>query len=136
MKKFITPSLLKFAVSVAALTIIFRLFLDYGVDIQSKIIISLSAIIYFIVMLALGFYFGYKDGQFLPIYDVGFRFHLTTYIVFISISELWYFLGFREENSIHKTALIWVIFLFLHFLLFLIMRKKSFKGLHKEELFD
>ena len=137
MKKFITPSLLKFAVAATALTIIFRFFLSYGIDNQSKIIIVLSSVFYFTGMFVSGFYFGKKDGNFLPIYDVGFRFHFTTYLVFISISELWFFLKLGEiEYTIHRTALIWGVFLLLHFFLFLIMRKKSFKGLDKAELFE
>jgi len=137
MKKTITPPLLKFVVAATALTIIFRFFMSYAIDTHSLVIMILPPISYFIGMFTLGFYFGKKDGNFLPIYDVGFRFHLATYLVFISISELWFFLGIgRIEYNIHLTALIWGIFLLLHFFMFLILRKKSYKGLAKEELFE
>lgn len=138
--KLITPSLLKFALATTLLTIIFRYSLSYGIDNKTTIIIVLSAILYFIGMFIFGWYFGKKDVNYLPIYDVGFRFHFTTYFVFILVSELWFILKFNSEYEkiriIHLTAIIWGVLLFFHFLLLLGTRKKAINGLEKEDLFE
>jgi hypothetical protein len=140
MKNFITSYLLKFAFVATILVIIFRYFLSYGIENESRLIIVLSSVSYSICMFIAGFYFGKKDGNFLPIYDVGFRFHFTTYLVHNIISELWFILkfnsGFERIERIHQTVIIWGILLLIHFIIFMLMRKKSFKGLDKKELFE
>ena len=80
--KTITSFLLRFALTAIILTIIFRYFLSYGIENKSLIIIALSAILYGAAMFISGWYFGKKDGEYLPIYDVGFRFHFTTYLIY------------------------------------------------------
>lgn len=138
--KTITPYLLRFALAAACLAIIFRYFLSYGIDHQSTMTIILSAILYGVSMFISGWYFGKRDGNYLPIYDVGFRFHLTTYLVHNSISELWFILGFNSEyesiDMVHSTAWIWAIFVTLHIFIFLLMRKHSINSLNKDDLFD
>ena len=91
-------------------------------------------------MFATGWYFGRKDGEYLPIYDVGFRFHLTTYLIHNGISLLWLGLGFgsKYENlsvSI-MVAIYWGIFLLLHFIFYIWARKNSIENLDKEDLFE
>ena len=138
--KTITPFLLKFALTALILTIIFRYFLSYGIENKSSIIITFSAIIYGVSMFISGWIFGKKDGEYLPIYDVGFRFHLTTYLIHNIISELWFIFGFNSHyekiGTIHSTAIIWGIFLIIHFIFFLWARKNSINNLNKEDLFE
>jgi len=138
--KTITPFLLKFAFTATVLAIIFRYCLSYGVDNKVIGFSVLSAVIYGIGMFASGWYFGKKDGDYLPIYDVGFRFHFTTYFIHNLISELWFVLGFNSDferiGVVHSTAIIWGIFLLLHFLFFLRARKNSINNLDKTELFE
>ena len=138
--KTITPFLLKFALTATVLAIIFRYFLSYGIDNKTIIIIVLSSVIYGVSMFVSGWYFGKKDGDYLPIYDVGFRFHFTTYLIHNLVSELWFVFGFNSNYErigvIHFTAIIWGIILLLHFLLFLKARKNSINNLDKAELFE
>lgn len=138
--KTITPYLLKFAVAATFLTIVFRYFLSYGIDNKSAIIIALSAVFYGIAMFISGWYFGRKDGEYLPIYDVGFRFHATTYLVHNLISVLWFTFSFNSNYEklqiIYSTALIWGILLIVHLIFYLRARKKSINNLYKEDLFD
>lgn len=140
MKTIVTKYLLGFAFAITILTIIFRYFLSYGIENKMTSIIVLSAVIYSISMFMSGWYFGKKDGEYLPIFDVGFRFHLTTYIVHNLISELWFVFGFNSHyenvSIIHATAMYWGIFLVLHFVFYLWARKKSINGLNKDELFE
>lgn len=138
--KTITPYLLRFALTTTLLTIVFRFFLSYGIENQSGIIITTSAVTYGLLMFASGWYFGRKDGEYLPIYDVGFRFHLTTYLIHNGISLLWLGLGFgsKYENlsvSI-MVAIYWGIFLLLHFIFYIWVRKNSIENLDKEDLFE
>ncbi|NLC66924.1 MAG: hypothetical protein GX752_08365 [Clostridium sp.] len=138
--KTITPYLLRFALTTTLLTIVFRFFLSYGIENQSGIIITTSAVTYGLLMFATGWYFGRKDGEYLPIYDVGFRFHLTTYLIHNGISLLWLGLGFgsKYENlsvSI-MVAIYWGIFLLLHFIFYIWARKNSIENLDKEDLFE
>jgi len=138
--KIITHNLIRFAITATALTILFRYTLTYGIENKSNLIIILSASIYAIAMFLTGWTFGKKDRKYLPIYDVGFRFHLTTYLVHNIISELWFILGFNSKYEnitvIHNTAIIWGLFLIGHFVFFLWTRKNAINNLDKEDLFD
>lgn len=138
--KTITTYLLRFALTATILTIIFRYFLSYGIENNSGITIVLSAIIYGIAMFISGWYFGKKDGDYLPIFDAGFRFHLATYIVHNVISLLWIGVGFGsvyEKFSVSvMVAIFWGFFLLLHFIFYLLSRKNSINNLSKEDIFD
>ena len=138
--KTITPYLLKFAVAATFLTIVFRYFLSYGIDNKSAIIIALSAVFYGIAMFISGWYFGRKDGEYLPIYDVGFRFHACTYLVHNLISVLWFTFNFNSSYEqlqiIYITALLWGVLLIIHLLFYLYARKNSINNLYKKDLFD
>ena len=138
--KTITPYLLRFALTSTLLTIVFRYFLSYGIESESGIMITILAVIYGLLMFASGWYFGRKEGGYLPIFDVGFRFHLTTYLIHNGISLLWIGLGFGskyEKLSLSITvAIYWAIFIALHFIFYLWARKNSIDDLDKEDLFE
>lgn len=138
--KTITPYLVKFAITASILTIIFRFFLSYGINEHSKTIILSSAVIYGLMMFVSGWFFGKKDGEYLPIFDVGFRFHLTTYVIHNGISLLWIGLGFgsAKENIdvVLMTMLYWGIFLVLHFVFYLWASKNAIEHLDKNDIFD
>ena len=138
--KTVTKYLLRFALTITMLTIAFRYFLSYGIDHQSTITIVLSAILYGTSMLYFGWFFGKKDGEYLPIFDIGFRFHLTTYLIHNGTSLLWFFWGFGSKyeklNSVIIVILYWGISVLLHFLYYLWTRKNSIENLDKEDLFE
>ena len=138
--KTITHGLLKFAIATTILILLFRYLLTYGIENKSGFIVIFSAMFYAITMYLAGTTFGKKDREYLPFYDVGFRFHLVTYTIHNLISELWFVLGFNSkyENSvvIHTSAKIWGIFLIIHLLYFLWIRKNSIYDLDKEDLFE
>ncbi len=139
--KTITPYLLKFTLTITVLTIIFRYFLSYGIEENNTSnIVTLSAVIYFFLMLGSGWYFGKMDGEYLPISDVGFRFHLVTYLIHNGISILWIMLGLGSKyetlNLSRTVAFYWGIFILFHFFLFLKKRKKTINSLDKEDLFE
>lgn len=138
--KTITTFLLRFALTATILTVIFRFTLSYGIEINSNIIIILSAVLYGVAMFIFGWYFGKKDGEYLPIYDVGFRFHFTTYLIHNLVSFLWFVFNFNSHYEkigiIYTTAIIWGVFLIVHFISFIWTRKNSINNLNKEDLFE
>lgn len=138
--KSITPQLVKFAVAAILLTIIFRFCLSYGIEYQNYIIILTSSILYGGLMFSFGWYLGKKDGEYLPIYDVGFRFHFTTFLVHNIISLLWFAFGFESKyekiNVVYLTILIWIPILLFHLYFYLKAQKKSINGLNKDDLFE
>lgn len=138
--KTITRYLLRYAFTATILTLIFRYFLSYGIENKSDITIASSAIIYGITMFVSGGYFGKKDGEYLPIFDVGFRFHLTTYLVHNGISLFWIGLGFGATNETLglavMVAIYWGFFLLLHFGFYVWAKKYSINNLDKEDIFE
>jgi len=87
-----------------------------------------------------GRYFGWKEYEYLPIYDIGFRFHLATFLAHNVVSLLWFSLGFQSHyetiSVIFITAGIWSVFLFIHFMYYLSIRKSTIKDLDKDDLFE
>jgi|SaaInlStandDraft_1057018.scaffolds.fasta_scaffold18744_4 hypothetical protein len=140
MKSLITPNLIKFTLVTIILTILFRIGLSTSITNGMMIAVILSAIIYAISMWINGSYFGRKEYEYLPIYDIGFRFHLSTFIAHNLISLLWFVFGFESKyeniNVIYITALIWSVLLIIHFVYYLSVRKSSIKNLDKEDLFE
>jgi hypothetical protein len=88
----------------------------------------------------MGWIFGKRDYQILPLYDIGFRFHLSTYIICNLIAEFWFFLGLQSDyeptTSVHLTALYWGIVLLIHFIIYLFTRKNAINGIEKSEIFE
>ncbi len=140
MKTFITPNLLKFTGISILLTLLFRFGLSFSIE--SKIILSIivCALVYGVSMWFNGRFFGTKEEEYLPIYDIGFRFHLFTFLVHNTISIIWFLFGFESKYEniavIYRTAIIWSFFLIVHFGYYLFARKSSIKGLNKEDLFE
>ncbi|MEN5436578.1 hypothetical protein ABE545_23305 [Sphingobacterium faecium] len=97
--KSITKNVLLYAIVALLLTITFRYCLSSVLEAKEYTLISLIAIAYGISMFASGWYFGNKDRKDLELHDIGFRFHLVTYIIFNAISEIWFLLGFNSTNE-------------------------------------
>lgn len=140
MKSLITSNLLKFTAVTLILTILFRIGLSTSITNGATIAVILSAVVYAISMWINGSYFGRKDYEYLPIYDIGFRFHLSTFIAHNVVSILWFVFKFESKyeniNTIYITALIWSVFLIVHLVYYLSLRKSSIKNLDNEDLFE
>ena len=138
--KAITPPLLKFAIVALLLTIAFRFMLSYGIDHQSLTIINTSSVIYGSLMFISGWIFGKKDGEYLPIFDIGFRFHLMTYIIHNAVSMLWLAMGLGAKNEslgiAYQVAAYWGVFLVIHFIFYIMARKRTIDNLDVEDIFE
>ena len=139
MKSF-TSNQLKFAGVLVILTITFRFGLSTLLQGMEFTLAWMIAAFYGILVFVAGWYFGKKDYDSLPLYDIGFKFHLVTYIICNLIAELWLLLGFQSQyepvETVHLTALFWGLGLILHFILFMRSRKNSIKGIEKTDIFD
>ena len=71
-------------------------------------------------------------------HDIGFRFHMVTYLLCIGIGYGAYYLGWNTENlrAMAITAISWGIGLAIHFVFYLIEQRKTIKGYAKEEIFQ
>lgn len=140
MKTLITPNLLKFTLATALLTVIFRIGLSTSITNKMKLAVILCAIVYGVLIWFNGTYFGRKEYEYLPIYDIGFRFHLATFLAHNVVSLLWFVFTFESKYEnikvIYLTALIWSVFLIIHLVYYLSVKKSSIKNLDKEDLFE
>ena len=138
--KSITINQLKFAVSLLLLTILFRFALSASLNDMQFTWVWVIAGLYALSVFITAWIIGKMDYETLPLYDIGFKFHLITYLTCNLIAELWFLFGFqsRFENikTVHYTALFWGIGLILHFIIFLYTRKDSIKGIEKSEIFE
>ncbi|MDL2240832.1 hypothetical protein LJC69_04335 [Bacteroidales bacterium OttesenSCG-928-K22] len=139
--KIFTSNLLKFTALTVITTALFKLalsgLLKNGLILPTIII----AIIFGLMMFFFGWYFGKKDYEYLPIFDLGLRYNVVTFIIFNGISELWFVFKFNApyENitSQRICEAIWLLIIIVHLIVYLIYKKKhSYKGLDKAELFE
>ena len=135
-----TPNLLKFSLVAIVLTIIFRAGLSTYLSNSASIIVPAIAITYGALMWFNGYYFGRKEYEFLPMYNIGFRFHLSTFLTHNIVSILWFVFAFnsKKENikTIYATALVWLLFIIIHYICYLVAKKSTIKNLHKKNLFE
>ena len=140
MKNLLTPNLVKFTLLTILLTVLFRIALSSFITNQMIVAVVMTSIVYGVLMWFNGSFFGRKDYEDLPIYDVGFRFHLATFLTHNVISILWFTFGFQSKYEsvriIYLTAAIWSLFLLAHFIYYLSVRKSTVNGLDREDLFE
>ncbi|MDX9845862.1 MAG: hypothetical protein RBT74_02675 [Tenuifilaceae bacterium] len=138
--KYITANQLRFAAILFLFTVPFRLGLSRLLDAQMFTTAWVVASIYAVAVFITGWILGRKDHESLPLYDIGFRFHLTTYIICNAVAEILFLLDFNSRyeniNVVHLTAIYWGVFLVLHFIAFLATRRYAIKGISKSEIFE
>ena len=138
--KIITRNLLLFASLLFIYTILFRYGLGALLDAEEYTWVMIISILYSSVTCLTGWMTGRRDGKENFLFDAGFRWNLCTWIVWGIASEGWFLLGLHSAQEsirvVHITLLIWSGFLALHFLLFLILRKRTIKGVHKTDIFE
>ena len=78
--KVLTLRLGQFTLGALCLTVVFRYALNLCIGMNSVIGSLLCSVVYFGLMFFTGWYFGNKDVAENEIHDIGFRYHLVTYI--------------------------------------------------------
>jgi len=138
--KALTKNLMYFAIFFFIGAVVFRYSLSHFLENRSYDLVWIIAVIYFFFNFFIGWFFGKRDYESLPLYDVGFRFHFVTYLLFNIISVIWFSLGFHSQferiGYVYALALFWGTGLLIHFIIYLIARKNSISGLNKEEIFE
>jgi len=138
--KIISKNLLLFAALIFVYTVLFRYGLGSMLAAENYGWVIALSIIYGCLMGFTGWFTGYREGRQNFLFDAGFRWNLCTFLVFGSVSLAWVHIPIKpwsgSAQSVHITLLIWSFFLFLHFLLFLILRRRTIKGVHKSDIFE
>jgi hypothetical protein len=138
--KFFTKQLALFALLFSIYTIAFRYLLSSSLEHERYTILWVYAVLYGVVIFITGWYLGKADGMNKIFFDAGLRFHLTNYLCFGIISELWFILGFNSGketiNMVHYTLIFWGFGVILHFIIYLLLRKHTIRGIMKSEIFD
>ena len=139
--KFFTPSLLKYTLIASILTLVFQVLLSWTLDnFNYYPFIVLIGISYGLLMFATAYILGKKEADNLPIYGLAMKYHDSTFVIFFCIYMLWVYFGypaaFQKDSGIPLFLEIWFFVLLIHSIIYSIGKKKTIKGLDKEELFD
>lgn len=138
--KIITRNLLLFAFLLLVYTLLFRFGLGALLTAEKWIWVIIIAVVYGAMIFFTAWTTGKRDGIENFLFDAGFRWNLTTFVVWGIASEAWFLLGLQSAHEtirvVHITLLIWSGFLLLHFILFLILRRRTIKGVHKTDIFE
>ena len=134
----LTFRLMQFAVCSLCLTVAFHYALNLSLGKGSVLLPVLCAVAYFCLMFIAGLYFGSKDSSENEIHDIGFRYHLVTYLLCIGIGYAASYIGWCGVSlkSMNITALLWGVGLFIHFLFFVLQWKNTLRGYSKDEIFQ
>ncbi len=138
--KIISRNLLLFALLLLIYTVLFRFGLGSLLTAEKWAWVVIISVAYGAMIFVTAWMTGKRDGMNNFLFDAGFRWNLTTFIVWGLASEGWFLLGFHSAYEsiriVHITLLIWSGFLLLHLILFLILRRRTIKGIHKTNIFD
>ena len=138
--KLITANLLLFALLLFVYTVAFRFGLGELLTAEKWTWVIIISILYSALCCISGWLTGRRDGKENFYFDAGFRWNLTTWIVWGITSEAWFLLGLQSAHEsiriVHITLLIWSGFLILHLILFLILQRRTIKGVHKSDIFE
>jgi len=138
--KIISKNLLMFIALITLFTLIFRMGLSRLLDAERYSLVIALSVLYGLLMAASGWFTGRMEGRQNFFFDAGFRWSLSTFVIWGGMSYAWFFLGrpasVESVQTVHVTLLIWSVFLVLHLLLFLILRRRTIKGVHKGDIFE
>ena len=138
--KIISRNLLLFALLLLVYTVLFRFGLSQLLMAEKWVWVAIIAVVYGIAIFVTAWMTGKRDGMNNFLFDAGFRWNLTTFLVWGAASEGWFLLGlhsaYESIRVVHITLLIWTGFLVLHLILFLFLRRRTIKGVHRTDIFE
>ncbi len=137
--KIFTRQLIIFAILMAVYTLLFRVILSYCIGQMAWVLLGATSLIYSASIFFTAFFLGKADAQENPFFDLGLRFHVTTYVIWSAVSFAWFYLGNPHQHE-HVTDILhpmlyWAFFLILHTIVFLITRKDTIRGIRMDEIF-
>lgn len=129
-----------FAISFIVLTLLFRFGLSTFLEQERFNLVLWIALSYGILLFIAGWIFGRAHGINTLQFDIGITFHITGFLAWSLTSLIWFWLGlnssFESIQSVYQAMAIWGVFLAIHFIVFLYLRKSSIKGIHRSDIFD
>jgi hypothetical protein len=138
--KIFSRNLLLFAFLLLVYTLRFRFGLGSLLTAEKYGLVAIISVLYGAIIFVTAWTTGRRDGKENFLFDAGFRWNMTTYVVWGMASEARFLLGLHSKHEsirvVHITLLIWGVFLLLHFILFLILRRRTIKGVHKMDIFE
>ena len=136
----LTKNLVYFSIFFFIGAVVFRYCLSNCIENRNTQLLWVIPLSYFVFNLFIGRHFGKRDYETLPFYDIAFRFHLATYIIFNGVSVLWFFMHFNSHfediGAVLITAALWGIGLLLHFISYLVAGKRTINGIDKADIFE
>ncbi|MFA6128286.1 MAG: hypothetical protein WC699_13370 [Bacteroidales bacterium] len=137
--KILTKQLIIFALLIAVYTLIFRAGLSYCIGHHVWILLGASSLIYSGLIFFTAFFLGKSDAQQNPFFDLGLRFHITSYLIWGAVSFGWFYLGnphkYEHVEDILQVLIFWGFIIILHTVIFLYTRKDTIRGIRKDEIF-
>jgi len=138
--KIFTKHLIYFMLAMAVYTLAFRMGLSHFMNTQQWILLGISSFVYGIAIFFTAFFLGRADGQNNPFFDLGLRFHLSSYLIWALVSFGWFYLGkpnqFEQVVQILHILLYWGMILLCHVIVFFFTRRDTIKGMHKGSIFN
>jgi len=138
--KIISRNLLLFAFLLFAYSLAFRFGLSSLLTAEKWAWVVIISVAYGAAIFVTAWMTGKRDGINNFLFDAGFRWNLTTFIVWGIASEGWFLLGLHSAHEsiriVHFSLLIVSGFLLLPLILFLILRRRTIKGIHKTNIFE
>lgn len=138
--KIISRNLLIFAALLFIYTVLFRFGLSSILTAEKYIWILVIVILYSLVTFFTAWSLGKRDGREYFLFDAGLRWNLTTVFICSLVGEGWFLLGFQSAHEnirqIHIQVLVMSAVLLLHLIIFMILRKRTIKGVHKSNIFE
>ena len=130
----------RFAAAFFILTVLLQAAITILLNAKEFTLVWLTIPFYIVPVFLAGWYLGKKDNEILPLAITGFKFHLLTYIIANGIAMAKHLLGlasiYEKLGTVYLTIIFWGLGLLLHFVLFLIVRRSSIKGIDKSEIFE
>jgi hypothetical protein len=137
--KIFTKQLIIFAILMAVYTLAFRIILTYCIGHSAWILLGASSLVYGVGIFFTAFFLGKSDAQENPFFDLGLRFHVTSYLVWAGVSFGWFYLGnphkYEHVTDILHLLLYWSFIVLVHAVIFLFTRKDTIRGIRKDEIF-
>lgn len=138
--KYITKNLLIHSVIFLLASFLFRYLMSWSLSNGYFNGVWIVSAVYFLTLTVMIWRFSILDKKHLPLYDLGFRFHVATFIVWLLVSLIWFEFGSISAHEhiiqVYIASIIWLAVLLINFIVYRLTRKKSFKGLKKSDIFD
>ena len=134
--KTMSNNLIYFSGLTLTFSVIFFYYLYANLIIESYDKIWIYALLYGTALFISGLTLGYKDSVRKSRLDLGFQYHLMTFVVVngVGIISLLIAMGFSTQNFI--TGILSILFWTLGILVHYYYSLKTIKGMDKEEIFD